>query len=52
VRIFGNDFKQILIDAGFFVEVIDGDELPEKIVGVIGPANYDDNKVYICRKNK
>jgi hypothetical protein len=51
VRIFGNDFGKILIEIGFSVEIINGDKLPAKIVGVIGPANYDDNRVYICRKN-
>lgn len=51
LRIFGNDFKERIMDAGFSVEVIDGDKLPAEIVGKIGPANYDDNRVYICRKN-
>jgi predicted SAM-dependent methyltransferase len=49
VRIFGNNFEQILLELGFSVEVIDGNELPAKIVGEIGPANYDDNRVYICK---
>jgi SAM-dependent methyltransferase len=49
-RIFGNDFEQILIQAGFEVEIIDGSKLPAEIGGKIGPANYDDNRVYICRK--
>jgi predicted SAM-dependent methyltransferase len=51
LRIFGNNFKELLIDAGFSVEVVDGDTLPNEIGGAIGPANYDDNRVYICRKN-
>jgi len=50
MRIFGNDFEKTLTDLGFLVEVIDGNTLPESIVGVIGPADYDDNRVYICRK--
>jgi predicted SAM-dependent methyltransferase len=50
MRIFGNDFEKILIDLGFSVEVIDGNKLPAEIVGVIGPANYDDNRIYICKK--
>lgn len=50
VRIFGNDFEKILTNVGFTVEVVDGSELPIEIAGVIGPANYDDNRVYICRK--
>ena len=50
LKIFGNDFEKILIDAFFSVETINGDDLPEEIAGVIGPASYDDNRVYICRK--
>jgi predicted SAM-dependent methyltransferase len=50
VRVFGNDFGEILLELGFSVDVIDGNELPAEIVGVIGPANYDDNRVYICKK--
>jgi predicted SAM-dependent methyltransferase len=52
VRIFGNDLDKILTDLGFSVEVIDGGKLPAEIAGVIGPANYDDNRVYICNKAK
>jgi len=52
LRAFGNDFGKIVTEAGFSVEVIDGGsgKIPNEIVGVIGPANYDDNRVYICRK--
>ena len=50
LRIFGNDLEKILSDAGFSVEIVDGAKLPPKIVGVVGPAYYDENKVYICRK--
>jgi SAM-dependent methyltransferase len=50
LRIFGNDFGKILVDSGFLVEVINGDELPVEICGMIGPSNYDDNRVYICKK--
>ena len=52
VRIFGNDFGKILGDLDFSVEIIDGNNLPKEIVGVIGPANYDDNKIYICKRKK
>jgi glycosyltransferase involved in cell wall biosynthesis len=52
LRIFGNDFKKTLEDTGFSVEVINGNELPAEIVAEIGPADYDDNRVYICTKNK
>ncbi|MDR0796411.1 MAG: hypothetical protein LBE79_10255, partial [Tannerella sp.] len=49
LRIFGNDFEDILKECGFAVETIDGSTLPSEIRGVIGPASYDDNRVYICR---
>jgi SAM-dependent methyltransferase len=52
LREFGNDFEKILTDFGFLVEVVDGDKLPDNIVGKIGPWRCDDNRVYICRKNK
>ena len=50
LRIFGNDFEHILKESGFLVEVIDVSTLPVEICGVVGPADYDDNRVYICRK--
>ena len=50
LRIFGNDFENILKKCGFQVEVIDGSALPAEICGITGPADYDDNRVYICRK--
>ncbi|MDR1602127.1 MAG: class I SAM-dependent methyltransferase [Tannerella sp.] len=50
LRIFGNDFEKILTDAGFFVEVVCGDTLPAEYRTVVGPADYDDNRIYICRK--
>jgi predicted SAM-dependent methyltransferase len=50
VRIFGNDFEKIVVESGFSVKIIDGSQLPGEIGGIIGPANYDDNRVYICKK--
>jgi len=50
VRLFGNDFGEILANSGFSVEIIDGSNYPNEIGGVIGPASYDDNRVYICRR--
>jgi len=49
LRLFGNDFENILKEFGFLVEVVDGSTLPAEISGVIGPFIYDDNRVYICR---
>jgi len=50
LRIFGDDFETILNQMGFFVEVVDGNRLPFEIGGKIGPINYDDNRIYICKK--
>jgi predicted SAM-dependent methyltransferase len=50
VRIFGQDFADRLEEAGFIVETINGNDLPEEICPKIGPANYEDNRIYICRK--
>ena len=50
LRLFGNDFEKILKECGFLVAVVDGSTLPAEIGGVTGPVNYDDNRVYICRK--
>jgi hypothetical protein len=51
LRIFGADFKDTLTAAGFSVDVADGAKLPAKIMtSEIGPAYYDDNRAYICRK--
>jgi SAM-dependent methyltransferase len=50
LRIFGNDIQEILLNVGFSVEIIDGDKLPSIIRATIGPADYDDNKVYLCRR--
>jgi SAM-dependent methyltransferase len=50
LRIFGNDFEKILTEIGFLVEIVDGGTIRSDISGVIGPADYDDNRVYICRK--
>ncbi|MDE1190688.1 MAG: methyltransferase domain-containing protein [Arachidicoccus sp.] len=52
MRIFGNDVEEIIRSACFSVEIIDGEKLPENIVAKIGPANYDDNRIYVCRKTQ
>jgi hypothetical protein len=39
-----------LEEAGFVVSVIDGDTMPEEICPVVGPADYDSNKLFVCRK--
>lgn len=50
IRLFGNDSKKMLEDAGFEVEVMDTDNMPAKILPVTGPADYDTNKVFCCTR--
>ena len=52
VRLFGIHTDQILRDAGFDVEVIDGDTYPENILPVTGPSRYDINRLFVCREAK
>lgn len=40
----------MLEEAGFVVSVIDGDTMPEVIMPVVGPADYDSNKLFVCEK--
>lgn len=50
LRVFGADSEEILEKAGFIVSRIDGDEMPNNILPVIGPADYDVNYLFLCRK--
>jgi len=52
LRIFGKDFAEVLQKTGFNVEIIDGDKFEDNYGFKIGPGDYCDNKVYVCRKNK
>ena len=52
LRIFGSDFTRILERAGFLVEEVRGDAFPTRFRTVIGPADYDDNRIYICRRKE
>ena len=49
-RVFGMKADQFLIDAGFAVTRIDGKDYPAEILPVVGPADYDMNRLYCCRK--
>ena len=49
-RLFGRDSKELLARAGFQVETIDIRFLPPEILPVTGPADYDSNEIFICRK--
>ena len=51
LRIFGKDSREILEDAGFRVTTVDEEiELPEEILLEVGPADYDQAIVFVCRK--
>jgi predicted SAM-dependent methyltransferase len=50
LRIFGNDFSEKLENAGFTVEVLNGAQLPASLRTMTGPADYDDNRIYLCGK--
>lgn len=50
LRIFGDNFASYLEDAGFTVQKIKGEDMPKNIRPVVGPADYDDNCLYICKK--
>ena len=49
-RIFGMQADKILIDAGYDVEVINGETYPTEILPFICPADYDMNWLFCCRK--
>jgi len=50
LRIFGADSKALIEAAGFSVELISGEDAPAIILPVTGPANYDSNILFLCRK--
>ena len=50
LRVFGMHPEQFLTDAGFTVERIDGRDYPDEILPVVGPADYDMNILFWCRK--
>lgn len=50
LRVFGKDSRKILEESGFEVETIDIPKMPEQIVPVDGPADYDTNLIFICTR--
>ena len=50
LRVFGRDSVKLLEEAGFVVSVIDGDTMPAEIMPVVGPADYDSNKLFVGEK--
>ena len=49
-RVFGMKPEQLLIEAGFTVERISGEDYPDEILPVVGPADYDMNCLFKCGK--
>jgi hypothetical protein len=50
VRVFGNDSKELISSFGFDVDAIDISGIPDKYLPVTGPADYDSNLIFICRR--
>lgn len=50
VRVFGNDSDEIIRKFGFDVSVIDTSNMPDSILPVTGPADYDSNQIFYCVK--
>ena len=49
VRLFGRHAEQLLAEEGFDVELIDGKDYPENTLPVVGPGEYDIDRLYLCR---
>jgi len=49
-RVFGRSADRLLTGIGFTVERISGDAYPAEILPVVGPADYDANVLFCCRK--
>ena len=49
-RVFGMKADRFLTEAGFEVEKICGEDYPEEILPVVGPADYDMNILFRCVK--
>ena len=51
VRLFGNDSRELIGKYGFNVSVIDTGKMPESILPITGPADYDSNQIFYCKKS-
>ena len=49
-RIFGNDSEEIIREAGFAVSRISGKDMSMSILPITGPADYDVNYLFLCKK--
>ena len=48
LRLFGRDSSKMLENAGFEADIIELGNMPDNIVPVIGPSDYDTNKIFCC----
>lgn len=48
LRLFGKDSITMLENAGFEVDTIDLETIPEDVVPVKGPSDYDSNLIFCC----
>ena len=48
LRLFGRDSGKMLENAGFEVDTIEIGNMPDSIVPVTGPSDYDANKIFCC----
>lgn len=51
-RVFGVKAGQYFAEEKFTVETIDGNSCPKEILPIVGPADYDINRLFCCRKGK
>lgn len=50
LRVFGMRAHVVLEEAGFEVQVIDGNTYPAETLPVVGPADYDINRLFWCKR--
>ena len=50
LRVFGMKADRFLSDAGFKAEAICGGDFPQRILPIVGPADYDMNILFHCLK--
>lgn len=50
VRLFGKDSLELIGKYGFNVTIIDTGKMPESILPVTGPADYDSDQIFYCEK--
>ena len=50
VRIFGRDSLDLLASYGFNVSTINLEQMPDNIMPIVAPSNYDSNKIFLCQK--